>query len=482
MTFDQDSDPDRRRLLAQYDREMRLGARPDGTGAVVEATGRVVRQTSPPPGWNAVLWSGLDESTADAEIAAQVAHYAALDGGAGRPFEWKLYAHDGPTDLGARLAAAGLEPGEPETLMVARVADLPREPELAPGLRLVAVTDAAGVALMEEVHDRAFGAPRPDLAHQILTQLTERPDTIAAVVALAATPDGERPVSAARLEMTPGTAFAGLWGGGTVAEWRGRGIYRALVAYRAAIAAARGIPYLQVDASPMSRPILERLGFTPLTTTREYNWAPNTPSPNRTDLEPAPTPARTEPEPEPEPARTEPEPETGAQIMTTERIGPPLTGGERETLRAFLDYHRATLAMKCEGLTDEELRRRSMPPSTLSLLGLVRHMAEVERTWFRRTMNGEDLPLRWSAEGDYQAAYDATGATRAEAFAAWEEEVAHARRIEQAAESLDVTAHNKNWDEDVSLRLVMLHLIHEYARHNGHADFLREGIDGTVGA
>ncbi|WP_037890222.1 DinB family protein [Streptomyces sp. NRRL S-87] len=168
--------------------------------------------------------------------------------------------------------------------------------------------------------------------------------------------------------------------------------------------------------------------------------------------------------------------------MTTERIGPPLTGGERETLRAFLDYHRATLAMKCEGLTDEELRRRSMPPSTLSLLGLVRHMAEVERTWFRRTMNGEDLPLRWSAEGDYQAAYDATGATRAEAFAAWEEEVAHARRIEQAAESLDVTAHNKNWDEDVSLRLVMLHLIHEYARHNGHADFLREGIDGTVGA
>jgi uncharacterized damage-inducible protein DinB len=168
--------------------------------------------------------------------------------------------------------------------------------------------------------------------------------------------------------------------------------------------------------------------------------------------------------------------------MTTERIGPPLTGGERETLRAFLDFHRATLAMKCEGLTDEQLRRRSMPPSTLSLLGLVRHMAEVERTWFRRTMNGEDIPLRWSAEGDYQAAYDATGATRAEAFAAWEEEVAHARRIEAAADSLDVTARNENWDEDVSLRLVMLHLIHEYARHNGHADFLREGVDGTVGA
>jgi uncharacterized damage-inducible protein DinB len=168
--------------------------------------------------------------------------------------------------------------------------------------------------------------------------------------------------------------------------------------------------------------------------------------------------------------------------MTTERVAPPLTGGEREMLRAFLDYHRATLAMKCDGLSDEALRRRSMPPSTLSLLGLVRHMAEVERTWFRRVINGEDIPLVWSAEGDYQVAYDASGATRAEAFAAWQSEVEHSRRIERAAGSLDVTGHNERWGEDVSLRLVMLHLIHEYARHNGHADLLREGIDGVVGA
>src|SRR6266568_4816324 len=122
--------------------------------------------------------------------------------------------------------------------------------------------------------------------------------------------------------------------------------------------------------------------------------------------------------------------------VATERTGPPVIGGEREMLRAFLDYHRATLAMKCDGLSDQDLRRRSMPPSTLSLLGLVRHMAEVE----------------------------------------------HTRRIEKEAESLEVTGHQPKWDEDVSLRLVMLHLIHEYARHNGHADFLREGIDGTVGA
>ncbi|WP_446215381.1 DinB family protein [Micromonospora sp. IBHARD004] len=167
--------------------------------------------------------------------------------------------------------------------------------------------------------------------------------------------------------------------------------------------------------------------------------------------------------------------------METERIGPPLLAGERETLRAFLDFHRATLAMKCAGLTDEELRRESSPPSTLSLLGLVRHMAEVERAWFRRVINGEDVPLVWSATGDYQEAYDATGASRSEAFEAWQREVEHARRIEREAESLDVTGHQVRWGEDVSLRLVMLHMMHEYARHNGHADFLREAIDGTVG-
>lgn len=168
--------------------------------------------------------------------------------------------------------------------------------------------------------------------------------------------------------------------------------------------------------------------------------------------------------------------------MTTQRVGPPLLAPERETLRAFLDYHRATLAMKCEGLTDEQLRTTSMPPSTLTLLGLVKHLAEVERTWFRRVVNGEDIPLIWSAEGDFQAAYVPTGFTRADAFDTWQIEVEHARRIELAAESLDVTAHNARWGEDVSLRLVMVHMIQEYARHNGHADFLREGVDGVTGA
>ena len=168
--------------------------------------------------------------------------------------------------------------------------------------------------------------------------------------------------------------------------------------------------------------------------------------------------------------------------MTDERPDPPRIGGEREMLRVFLDFHRATLAMKCAGLDDDELRRRSMPPSTLTLLGLVRHLAEVERTWFRRVIAGEDVPLVWSPEGDFQIAYDPSGSTASEAFAAWEAEVARAREIELAAPSLDVTGYMARWEEDVSLRFVMLHLIHEYARHNGHADFLREGVDGVTGA
>ncbi|MFJ8694014.1 DinB family protein [Streptomyces roseolilacinus] len=169
-------------------------------------------------------------------------------------------------------------------------------------------------------------------------------------------------------------------------------------------------------------------------------------------------------------------------MATDDRIAPPVAGSERDTLRAFLDYHRATLAMKCEGLTDEELRQRSMPPSTLSLLGLVRHLAEVERAWFRRVFEDNDAPMVWSDEIDFQAAYDASASTRAEAFTAWEAEVENSRRVERRAPSLDVTGYQPRWGREVSLRMVMVYVLLEYGRHNGHADFLREGVDGTVGA
>ncbi|MGW4701851.1 GNAT family N-acetyltransferase [Streptomyces sp. NPDC004285] len=245
-----------------YDLQLRREARPDGPGCRVERVGAVVRQTGPAHAWNGVLWSGLDGPGADAAIAAQIAHYRA----AGLPFEWKLYAHDTPADLGDRLRAAGFTPEDPETLMVAEAAALPPEVPLPEGVELRAVTDEAGVRQVVEVHERAFGTDSSHIGRQLLDRLAADPGTVTAVVALA---DGA-PVSAARMELCPGTDFAGLWGGGTVEGWRGRGLYRALVSHRARIAAERGHRYVQVDAADTSRPILRRLGFLALSTTTPY--------------------------------------------------------------------------------------------------------------------------------------------------------------------------------------------------------------------
>ncbi|MGW2782406.1 GNAT family N-acetyltransferase [Streptomyces populi] len=251
-------------VLALFDRDMREGARPDAPGARVERVGRVVRQVGADKGWNGVLWSDLDETSADAAVAEQVRFFSGLGGG----FEWKLYGHDRPRDLGRRLRAAGFTAEPEETLMVAELSDLALDVEPPEGVRLLPVTDRAGVALVAEVHEQAFGGDSTRLRHQLLAQLTGDTNTVVAVVALA----GDVPVSAARMELPPGARFAGLWGGGTVEAWRGRGIYRALVAHRARVAAERGYRYVQVDASSLSRPVLTRLGFQPLTTTTPYAY------------------------------------------------------------------------------------------------------------------------------------------------------------------------------------------------------------------
>jgi uncharacterized damage-inducible protein DinB len=166
--------------------------------------------------------------------------------------------------------------------------------------------------------------------------------------------------------------------------------------------------------------------------------------------------------------------------MTPNRIDPPYVAGERAMLESWLEYHRATLAWKCEGLDDAQLRERAVPPSPLSLLGLVRHMADVERNWFRRVLGGEDVPgIYWSdddLDGDFN---DVDTAEVQEAFATWRSECEHARRNAAAADSLDVTGQRRG--EAVTLRWILVHMVEEYARHNGHADFLRERIDGAVG-
>lgn len=255
------------RVLASFDAEVRRNVWPDGSGALVEADRHVVRWVGADGrGWSGIAWSGLGEADADAVIAAQVQYFAAR----GEKFEWKLYDYDRPSDLARRLAEAGFAAEDQESLMVAEVSTVPAQVALPPGVRLLPVSDPVGVGLLIEVHERVFGTDHSRLRRSLLAQLRDCPEVTAMVVAMA----GEQPVCSARIEFLPGTSFASLWGGGTLPSWRGRGIYRALIAYRAQLAAARGYRYLYVDASPDSQPILTRLGFSQLARTTPFIWDP----------------------------------------------------------------------------------------------------------------------------------------------------------------------------------------------------------------
>ncbi|MBD0707559.1 MULTISPECIES: DinB family protein [unclassified Streptomyces] len=173
---------------------------------------------------------------------------------------------------------------------------------------------------------------------------------------------------------------------------------------------------------------------------------------------------------------------TTERVASVPRVDPATTTGEREALEQWLDYHRATLASKCEGLTDAQLRTPSAPPSDLNLLGLVRHMAEVERGWFRKALADEPAPWLYSTDEDIDRDIHATDEdTYEEAFATWQKEIAHARSLAAARELDDVAAGRTRNGRPINLRWIYLHMIEEYARHNGHADLLRERVDGVTG-
>lgn len=165
-----------------------------------------------------------------------------------------------------------------------------------------------------------------------------------------------------------------------------------------------------------------------------------------------------------------------------ERDEPDLVADERTSLEQWLDYHRATLLTKCTGLTAEQLKRRSMPPSTLSLLGLVRHMVEVERWWFRMHAGGEDLGFPYDPDGiglDFDAVEQADAEADLEAYRA----ECEAARAAVAGRSLDdqVPSRGDHPERVRDIRWIFVHMIEEYSRHNGHADLLREAIDGVTG-
>lgn len=160
----------------------------------------------------------------------------------------------------------------------------------------------------------------------------------------------------------------------------------------------------------------------------------------------------------------------------------PSLGDERATLIEFLRCQRLTLEIKCSGLDAADLARRSVEPSTMSLLGLVRHMSEVERKWFQLCMAGRDAPplYRSAAEpdGDFDGAV-ADPTVVAEAWETWRAQCAFTDRY--VAEAFDLGITGRHSDGEISLRELLVHMIEEYGRHNGHADLLRERIDGRVG-
>ena len=163
------------------------------------------------------------------------------------------------------------------------------------------------------------------------------------------------------------------------------------------------------------------------------------------------------------------------------RVEPPLVGDEREILVAFLDWHRETFALKCAGVPDERLSEMVIPPSALSLHGLLRHLAGVERWWFRVQFAGEDVPLLYYSDDDPDQDFESLDGRVGEALAVWREECARSREIVAGAASLSELGTRVKDGEPISLRRILVLMIAEYARHNGHADLLRERIDGATG-
>jgi GNAT superfamily N-acetyltransferase len=189
----------------------------------------------------------------------------------GTGFEWKTYSHDEPADLTQRLRAAGFVAQESETVVIGEVARIAADPVLPEGVTLAQVSSPEDFAAIAAGKGGEFGEDWSWLAEDLGRRVAADADSLAVLVARA--PD-ETIISSAWVVFNPDGLFAGLWGGSTAPAWRGRGIYRALVARRAQLARARGYCYLQVDALETSRPILERLGFVSVTETTPYLWTP----------------------------------------------------------------------------------------------------------------------------------------------------------------------------------------------------------------
>ncbi|WP_228717442.1 GNAT family N-acetyltransferase [Allosaccharopolyspora coralli] len=259
-------------LLALYDDRMREPPPTPPRGAVYERVGPLVRIVGQFRGFvSAPRDVGVRGVELDRLIAEQRDYFAAR----GEAVEWKVRAHDEPTDLPDRLRAAGFVAEDAETVLVGSAPDMVAAPPLPNGVRVRRVSSGHDLRRLAEMLSAVWGQDWSALADDLGSRIEAAPDDIAVFVAEA----GGEIVSAAWLVYFGAADVAGLWGGSTRVEWRGRGIYRALVGVRAVLAVDCGIRHLQVDASEDSAPILRRLGFHEVTTTTPYIWRPGVEEP-----------------------------------------------------------------------------------------------------------------------------------------------------------------------------------------------------------
>jgi GNAT superfamily N-acetyltransferase len=260
-------------LLAAYDAQVR-------TALASRAPAGVVLDWDPPLMRAAGLHRGFVNyrdlaGLTGADLDALIARTCEYFGARGEAFEWKTHAHDEPADLTDRLRAAGFQPEDLENVMVGLAENLVAEPVLPAAVTIRQVAELADFQRIGQLHSEIWNADWSWLVDDLASRRAADPDDIAVFLAEdTSEPDAPQAISAGWLVRNPGTEFAGLWGGSTLASWRGRGIYRALVARRAQLALRWGSKYLQVDASPDSTPILRRLGLVAVTTTTPYVWTP----------------------------------------------------------------------------------------------------------------------------------------------------------------------------------------------------------------
>ncbi|WP_378729756.1 GNAT family N-acetyltransferase [Nocardia brasiliensis] len=257
-------------LRAAYDEQMRgappnlpAGVRWEQDGPLVRVVGKFRGFLSAPPD------VGVRGAELNRLIVRQRDYFAAR----GEAVEWTTRGHDRPNDLPDRLRAAGFVPEEEETILIATTAELSAEAALPDGVVIREVAQPPDLRRIAAMESSVWGTDMGWLADDLTGRVAAAPDDTIIYVAEAA---GEV-ISAAWMVVRAGTEFAGLWGGSTLPAWRGKGIYRALVSARVERAIARGIRYLQVDASADSAPILRRLGFHAVTTTTPYVWSPPVP-------------------------------------------------------------------------------------------------------------------------------------------------------------------------------------------------------------